>query len=468
MKSFQNFANNIVEAEVPDKPKIRISGPEILPMQPEGETSKPKSKKTKVIKQAQVSADIKSSAEEKKRLEGIKKGYISPEGRVQEKGVVTNRIRASALGYGDPGKDPSKYGINPANVSAEKRTLFQRATSSSKPERRAARSEIKKGVKSIVKNYPVQSGTSFRGFSRSVSQPSPSRSDISRLQRMARPSTSAQSAAALSGQLGTGAGRRAQAASDAAKDIANYEKQRGYHQRVLKAIDKLPPEPSSKPAAPKLKTQNINLGDTSLPKTPKAPKVTPLSVSTPKSTVAMTPSSVGKAVDQVLQNREARKAAEKAKGALKFAKAVKGAGTALSVVGSGLEAKGGYETARREGASQKRSLGAGAARGLGSFIGGGVGATVGSALGLPGAIAGGAAGYSLGANVGSAAYKAVTGDPLKKLTTKGVLTNIRKAVPYEVRKQVPAGARKAFGDFVTQAGKSYGNWSRSQQQGRNK
>ena len=227
-------------------------------------------------------------------------------------------------------------------------------------------------------------------------------------------------------------------------------------------------KPVVTPAPTTPKPQNINLGDTSLPKTPKAPKVTPLSVSTPKPTSTMTPSSIGKAFDQVLQNREARKAAEKAKGALKFAKAVKGAGTALSVIGSGIEAKGGYDTARKEGASKKRALGAGVARGLGSFIGGGVGAAAGSVLGLPGAIAGGAAGYSLGTNVGTAAYKAVTGDPLKKLTTKSVLTNVRKAVPYEVRKQVPAGARKAFRDFVTQAGKSYGNWSRSQQQGGNK
>ena len=232
---------------------------------------------------------------------------------------------------------------------------------------------------------------------------------------------------------------------------------------------KIKPGPAPKPAAPKLKPQNINLGDTSLPKTLKAPKVTPLSVSTPKSTAAMTPSSVGKAVDQVLQNREARRAAEKAKGAMKFAKAVRGAGPALSVIGSGVEGKDAYDAARKEGASKNRAIGAGVARGLGSFVGGGVGATVGSALGLPGAIAGGAAGYGIGANVGSAAYKAVTGDPLKKLTTKSVITNVRKAVPYEVRKQVPAGARKAFRDFVTQAGKSYGNWQRSQQkQGGNK
>ena len=473
MKSFQNFANNIVEAEAPERPKISISGPEILPMQPEGETpTKPKRKSgSKVVKQSEVSAKIQSGFD--KRKEAVQKGYIDPTtGRIREKGIVTNRIRARSYGYGDPGKDPLKYGVNPKDVAAEKGTLFQRAVSTSRPERRSARSEIRKGIRSIQTRYPGVSGqssaTSFRGFSRSVGY-KPSKGDISTLQRMARPETSVRSAASLSGQLGTGAGRRAQAASDAAKDIANFEKTSAYHQRILKAIDKLPPEKIKKqkitaaPVAPK--PQNINLGDTSLPKTLKAPKGSSLSVSAPKTTTA---GDIGKAVDQVFKNREARKAAERAKGALKFAKAVKGAGTALSVVGSGLEAKGGYETARGEGASQKRAIGAGAARGLGSFVGGGVGATLGSALGLPGAIAGGAAGYNLGANVGTAAYKALTGDPLKKLTTQGLKTNIRKAVPYEIRKQVPAGARKAFGDFITQAGKTYGNWRKTQQQGANK
>lgn len=472
MKSFQNFADNLVEAEAKQKTKVNVIAPEILPMQPEGETASPK---TKTVKQSEVSAEIKAS---NKKTEAIKKGYVSPEGRVQERGVITNRIRAAALGYGDKGKDPTKYGINPAEVSKNKTTLFQRALSSSRPERRSARREIKKAVKSIETRYPgstERTATSFRGFSRGVGY-APSKSDISTLQRMARPETTRQAAARLSSQLGTGSGKRAQAASDAAKDIA-AEPKRQAQQAVKRAskkatgfadLQKAIDNTSSsrprkkivaKPAAPKL--QNIDLGDTSLPKTSKAPKVSPLSVSTPKTTGA---SDIGKAVDQVFKNREARKAAQKAANMTKFVKGVNAAGTALSIVGSGVEAKGAYETARREGASQKRALGAGAARGLGSFIGGGVGATLGSALGLPGAIAGGAAGYGLGSNVGTAAYKAVTGDPLKKLTTQGLKTNIRKAVPYEIRKQVPAGARKAFGDFITQAGKSYGNWQRSQQQ----
>ena len=72
------------------------------------------------------------------------------------------------------------------------------------------------------------------------------------LQRMARPETSPRSAAFLSGQLGTGAGRRAQAAADAAKDIADREKTSAYHQRILKAIKDLPPEPKPTTSAPEI------------------------------------------------------------------------------------------------------------------------------------------------------------------------------------------------------------------------
>ena len=374
MKSFQNFAYNIVEAEQKTKTRITVSGPEILPMQPETETSKPRGKKTKVVKQSEVSADIKSKAAERKRLEAIQKGYISPEGRVQEKGVLTNRIRASALGYGDPGKNPAKYGINPANVASEKGTLFKRAVSPLKVERRAARSEIKRGVKSILKNYPVQSGTSFRGFSRSVSQTPPSRSDISTLHRMARPQTSSQSAAALSGQLGIGAGRRAQAASDAAKDIASYEKRSAYHKRILKALDNLPPEPTS-----------------------------------------TTSRDTAKAAQQV--EKQAAKQLTKG-GAL--AKTFKGAVKIAGPVGSAIEAGLAYKQQRAKGSGRLRSAGAGAA----SVAGGSLGGIVGSAVAGP---VGGLVGYGLGSYAGQKAFDVAAGANAKERAAMAQINRERQA-----------------------------------------
>ena len=492
MKSFQNFADTIIEAEEKTRQRVNLS-PEILPMQPEGETapSKPSAPKKKVSK---IKTGTKKPAGDK--AEAIKKGYVSPEGRVQERGVVTNRIRAGALGYGDVGKDPSKYGINPAEVSKEKTTLFARATSPLKPERKAARKEIKTAVKSIEKRYPgatERTGTSFRGFSRSVSSPKPSPQDISTLQRMARPETSLKSAQSLSVKLGgTGAGKRAQAASDAAKDIKNYEKQIGFHQRVMQAVRDLPPEPTlSKPTKKSVvKPSSVTLSLTR-PEVPKVSKGPSLSVSTPKpqpsTTFKSKPSfyaqqrklaqtaassvkpaatstvdDIASAATKVMKQMNADRAAEKAQKALKTAKTWRATGGVLGIAGAGLEAKSGYEQARKEGAGKKRAFGAGAARALGGLTGGAIGSVVGTGLGLPGAIGGGIAGYKYGADAGTAAYKALTGDYGKKVTTQSVLSNVRKTVPYSIRSQVPAGTRKAFRDLVTQTGRAYGQWSRSQ------
>ena len=471
MKSFQNFAYTITEAEerVKTNPaKLNVSQP-ILPMQPEGETapSKRASPKKKTSKPAGTSKPKGS------RVEAIKKGYVSPEGRVQERGVITNRIRAGALGYGDAGKDPSKYGINPVEVSKEKGTLFARATSPLKKEKRVARSEIKKAVKSIEKRYPeaTQRGTSFRGFSRSVDTPKPSPQDISTLQRMARPETSLKSAQSLSVKLGgTGAGKRAQAASDAAKDIKSYEKQRGFHSRVLQAIKELPPEKpevkipkpttkidvKAKPVAPSSVTLSLTR-----PEVPKVSKGPSLSVSTPKPTT--TAANIEKVGKSLLKQMRADKTAEKAAKAVATAKAWKAAGGLASGVAAAYDAKTGYERAKAAGASERRALGSGAARAVGGLLGGAVGSTVGSVAGLPGAIVGGTAGYTAGSELASRVYNKITGPVGKKLTTQGVLTNIRTAVPREIRAQIPTNVRKGFTKFVTDAGRSYGNWSRSQE-----
>ena len=115
------------------------------------------------------------------------------------------------------------------------------------------------------------------------------------------------------------------------------------------------------------------------------------------------------------------------------------------------------------GGSEKRSIGAGAARAIGSGLGGVIGGALGSVAGPIGSTIGATAGLTAGAELGSRAYNVITGDPKKKVTTQGVLTNIRRAVPQEIRAQVPANIRKGFTDFVKSAGKTYGDWQRSQQ-----
>lgn len=203
----------------------------------------------------------------------------------------------------------------------------------------------------------------------------------------------------------------------------------------------------------------------SSPKTTELPKVSaPKTVSKPafsKPPVVKAPKpSVGSIVKDALKSerkaRAAEKAAQSASRATAATKFLGNVGKTAGIIGAGIEAKQGYDAARREGASRKRSIGAGAARALGGLAGGAIGGAAGSVLGIPGQVGGAVAGYQAGTELGTKAYRALTGDPGKKLTTQGLLSNIRKTVPYSVRSSVPEPARKTFRSFVTQAGKTYG------------
>lgn len=215
---------------------------------------------------------------------------------------------------------------------------------------------------------------------------------------------------------------------------------------------------------PKTVAPTVSLSLTRTP-APAVAKGAALSVTKPKVKQAVSTKNLGKVVSDVLKTERKAKEAVKAASAAKTAKAIGRIGTLGTIAASGIEAKGEYDKARREGASRNRAFGAGVARALGGLGGSAIGAVGGGAIaGLPGAFIGGTAGYTGGANLASSAYKAITGDNKQKLTTQRVLTNIRKAVPQEIRREIPAGARKAFRDLVTQTGRVYGNWRRSQEQ----
>jgi len=191
---------------------------------------------------------------------------------------------------------------------------------------------------------------------------------------------------------------------------------------------------------------------------PAAPKIKPLSATKTTQSQRLA-DTVIKASKQIRSDIAAERASERAK-------MMKGLGTAGKVLGAvqtGIEAKKGYDIAKAMGSSERRSIGAGAARAIGSGLGGVVGGTLGSVAGPIGSAVGATAGITIGSQLGSRAYDVITGDPKKKVTTQGVLTNIRKAVPQEIRAQVPANVRKGFTDFVKSAGKTYGDWQRSQQ-----
>jgi hypothetical protein len=213
-----------------------------------------------------------------------------------------------------------------------------------------------------------------------------------------------------------------------------------------------------KPPKPTVKaTTNLKPATLKIQK-PAAPKIGTTTVARTSQTQKFA-DAVVKASKQIRSDIAAEKAAQRSK----MMKGLGTAGKVLGVVQTGIEAKKGYDIAKEMGSSEKRSIGAGAARAIGSGLGGVVGGTLGSVAGPIGSAVGATAGITVGAELGSRAYNAITGDPKKKVTTQGVLTNIRKAVPQEIRSQVPQTVRKGFTDFVKSAGRTYGNWQRSQQ-----
>lgn len=220
-----------------------------------------------------------------------------------------------------------------------------------------------------------------------------------------------------------------------------------------------PPKPTLKQKIATTTASVVKPKELKIPQ-PSTPKIKPLSATRTTQSQKLA-DTVVKAAKQVRSEIAAEKAAERAK----LMKGIGTAGKVLGVVQTGIEAKKGYDIAKDMGSSEKRSLGAGAARAIGSGLGGVVGGTLGSVAGPIGSAIGATAGLTAGAELGSRAYNAITGDPKKKVTTQGVLTNIRKAVPQEIRAQVPANIRKGFTDFVKSAGKTYGDWQRSQQSG---
>ena len=490
MKSFKDFANNIVVERVvktAQKPvTIDITKP-ILPMQG-GESG---------VSQAEVSRTnaekIAQTALDKKRAEAIKKGYVDPTtGRVQEKGVIINRIRADALGYGDKGKDPTKYGIRPDTVAQEKSTLFQRAVNPSRRVRRAARSEIKTAIQSIEKRYPGATTnpnpTPFRGFSARAGYSGPTRSDLETLQRQARPSTSASSSETIRQTLrNTPRGKAADAAffkglgtpeevAAAAQDAAidmQADKKSGrttpggrpvpqVRRSNTNVVPPTPPAPTSAKVQPKTSGPKVTT-NTSVQSWQGPTKAEPAPVKQP---VAAKPSSVkdiSKSIGKELRKTlDANRAATRAASTRTLTKAVKG----LGIVGAGLEGKYAYDTAKAAGASTKRAVGAGIARAAGGLLGAAVGAVGGSVAGPVGSIAGGTLGYTQGADKATKLYNRITGDPNKKVTTQSVIRNVgnlyREKVPTSVRAKVPEGVKRTFKDFMLKAGRQYGNWQRSQ------
>lgn len=130
--------------------------------------------KVNVSQQKPTAARVADTALTPKQQQAQAKGYRTPEGNISQRGVETYATRRGAMGYGDPGKDPSKYGVDPRKAAEAARERTRTASQGVGAERRAARRGIKIDVAKIERNYPAPkpatgSQSSFSQFSRKAS-----------------------------------------------------------------------------------------------------------------------------------------------------------------------------------------------------------------------------------------------------------------------------------------------------------
>ena len=130
--------------------------------------------KVNVSQQKPTAARVADTALTPKQQQAQAKGYRTPEGNISQRGVETYATRRGAMGYGDPGKDPSKYGVDPRKAAEAARERTRTASQGVGAERRAARRGIKIDVAKIERNYPspkpaTGSQSGFSQFSRKAS-----------------------------------------------------------------------------------------------------------------------------------------------------------------------------------------------------------------------------------------------------------------------------------------------------------
>ena len=404
---------------------------------------------------------LRTPSQSTRWLEGIKKGYFDPKTGKPTTSGIQKHINMRTVGGTDFGKFKASGGDPRAALSSVQNAVTRAAAGD-----RAARSEVKKSYKSLTTKYRPPA------VIRNTPAPTPvKQSEVSKqaaaFRQVAKPTQTPTPPTPAAAPSGGGS-------SSSSTVTPTKTKQ------TLKLAVGSPPKPTtSAPAAkPKVVTPTtVKPAIKPLPKLnldkykvstfdpasfkPVAAKATSSATTAATKAAGTTASDIGKAVSDVLSKERSARAAEKA-AATKAG--WKMAGRIAAPLAATFDAKTAYDQAKQTGASDTRAAGAGAAKAIGGLVGGALGSAVGSIAGPAGTFVGGTAGYTGGAELASKAYKAVTGDPGKKLTTQGVLTNIRKAVPQNIRAQVPGNIRKGFTDFVKSAGRTYGNWKKSQQQ----
>ena len=170
MKSFKNFITE-VEAPQPQRQRRIINkelppaapAPTPAPEPPPNPAGRRRTRSSAVVRDLEAAAASSTPTLTAAQRAAIEKGYRTPEGQQTIRGLETYATRRGAMGYGDAGKNPAQYGVDPRAVSAQSRERTAAAAAGDP----VARSGIKSDYKKIDTKYPNPNPTTgFAEFSR--------------------------------------------------------------------------------------------------------------------------------------------------------------------------------------------------------------------------------------------------------------------------------------------------------------
>ena len=166
MKSFKNFITE-VEAPQPQRERRRITK-ELSPAAPAPEpppnpAGRRRTRSSAVARDLEAASAPTAPTLTAAQRAAIEKGYRTPTGQQTIRGLETYATRRGAMGYGDAGKNPAQYGVDPRVISAQSRERTAAAAAGDP----VARSGIKSDYKKIDAKYPNPNPTTgFADFSR--------------------------------------------------------------------------------------------------------------------------------------------------------------------------------------------------------------------------------------------------------------------------------------------------------------
>lgn len=170
MKSFKNFITE-VEAPQPQRQRRIITkelspgapAPTPAPEPPPNPAGRRRTRSSAVVRDLEAASASSTPTLTAAQRAAIEKGYRTPEGQQTIRGLETYATRRGAMGYGDAGKNPAQYGVDPRAVSAQSRERTAAAAAGDP----VARSGIKSDYKKIDTKYPNPNPTTgFADFSR--------------------------------------------------------------------------------------------------------------------------------------------------------------------------------------------------------------------------------------------------------------------------------------------------------------